>query len=166
MGPITMEWRLVRLLLLLLIPGLLAIPLFLRDVSAQADTPGGPTVNTVSAGDRALTAEWSEPADTGSSAITAYDLRYILTTEDETADANWLVQEDVWSGAGDLRHTVTELGNGEQYDVQVRAVELPGRRSLVRHCYRHPGRPRRQPLVGDGNHTTDANPGLHFIEFR
>ena len=126
MGPITMEWRFVRLLLLLLVPGLLVIPLFLRDVSAQAGTPGGPTLDSVSAGDRALTAEWSEPADTGSSTITAYDLRYILTTEDETVDAKWSVQEDVWSGAGDLRHTVTGLGNGEQYDVQVRAVNSRG----------------------------------------
>ena len=126
MGPITMERRFVRLLLLLLVPGLLVIPLFLRDVSAQAGTPGGPTIDSVSAGDRVLTATWSEPADTGSSTITAYDLRYILTTEDETVDANWSVQEDVWSGAGDLRHTVTGLGNGEQYDVQVRAVNSRG----------------------------------------
>ena len=49
MGPITMERRFVRLLLLLLVPGLLVIPLFLRDVSAQAGTPGGPTIDSVSA---------------------------------------------------------------------------------------------------------------------
>ena len=114
------------MLLLLLVPGLLVIPLFLRDVSAQAGTPGGPTLDSVSVGDRALNAEWSEPGDTGSSTITAYGLRYILTTEDETVDANWTVQEDVWSGAGELRHTVIGLDNGEQYDVQVRAVNSRG----------------------------------------
>ena len=114
------------MLLLLLVPGLLVIPLFLRDVSAQTGTPGGPTLDSVSVGDRALTAEWSEPGDTGSSTITAYGLRYILTTEDETVDANWTVQEDVWSGAGELRHTVIGLDNGEQYDVQVRAVNSRG----------------------------------------
>ena len=125
-GPITMKWRFVRLLLLLLVPGLLVIPLFLRDVSAQAGTPGGPTLDSVSVGDRSLTAAWSEPGDTGSSTITSYDLRYILTTEDETVDANWSVQEDVWSGAGELRHTVTGLDNSAQYDVQVRAVNSRG----------------------------------------
>ena len=116
----------VRLLLLLLVPGLLAIPLVLRDVSAQAGTPGAPTLDSVSAGDRTLNATWSEPSDTGSSTITAYDLRYILTSEDETIDANWTVQEDVWSGAGDLRYTITGVANGDQYDVQVRAVNSRG----------------------------------------
>ena len=82
---------------------------------------------------------WSEPADTGSSTITSYDLRYILTTEDEMVDANWTVQEDVWSGAGDLRYTATELGNGKQYDVQVRAVNSHGDGGMVRHRRRHPG---------------------------
>ena len=34
--------------------------------------------------------------------------------------------EDVWPGAGDLAHSVTGLDNGEQYDVQVRAVNSRG----------------------------------------
>ena len=98
----------------------------LGTVFAQTGTPGPPTVDTVSAGDRALTAGWSEPSDTGTAIITAYDLRYILTSSDETVDANWTVQEDVWSGAGDLRHTAIGLDNNDQYDVQVRAVNSRG----------------------------------------
>ena len=105
---------------------MIAIAMVLGDVSAQAGTPGAPTLDSVSAGDRALIATWRKPADTGSLTISAYDLRYILTTEDETVDANWSVQEDVWSGAGELLHTVTGLGNGEQYDAQVRAVNSRG----------------------------------------
>ena len=114
--------------LLLAVAGtLLLVPaLFLGTVFAQTGTPGPPTVDTVSAGDRALTAGWSEPSDTGTAIITAYDLRYILTSSDETVDANWTVQEDVWSGAGDLRHTAIGLDNNDQYDVQVRAVNSRG----------------------------------------
>ena len=105
---------------------LFTIALALGNAAAQTGTPAAPVVDTVSAGDTALTAAWSEPSDTGSSNITAYDLRYILTSADESVDANWTPLDDVWSGAGELRHTVTGLDNGVQYDVQVRAVNSRG----------------------------------------
>ena len=98
----------------------------LGSVSAQSGTPGAPVLDSVSAGDRALHAAWSEPSDTGSSTIATYDLRYILTTGDETDDANWTVVEGVWPGAGELAHAVIDLSNGDQYDVQVRAVNSRG----------------------------------------
>ena len=116
---------------------LFTIALALGNADAQSGTPAAPVVDTVSAGDTALTAAWSEPSDTGSSNITAYDLRYILTSADETVDANWTPLDDVWSGAGELRHTVTGLDNG----VRVRRAgprrELPRRRRLVGHRDRH-----------------------------
>ena len=88
-GPMAMARRPSRLLLAVAGTLLLAPALFLGTVFAQTGTPGPPTVDTVSAGDRALTAGWSEPSDTGTVIITAYDLRFILTSSDETVDANW-----------------------------------------------------------------------------
>ena len=105
---------------------LFTFALALGNAAAQTGTPAAPVVDSVSAGDTALTAAWSEPSDTGSSNITAYDLRYILTSADEAVDANWTPLDDVWSGAGELRHTVTGLDNGVQFDVQVRAVNSRG----------------------------------------
>ena len=97
--------------LLLAGPVLLMLAIALGNASAQSGIPGAPSIDSVSDGDRSLAVAWSTPSDTGSSAITEYDLRYLLTTEDETVDANWAVQEDVWSGAGALLHTVTGLDN-------------------------------------------------------
>ena len=121
-----MKWRFVRLALPPAGTVLLLLAVALGVVKAQTGMPGAPTLDSVAAGDRALTAAWSVPSNTGLSFITAYDLRYILTSEDETIDANWTVLEDVWSGAGDLLHTLTGVDNGSQYDVQVRAVNSHG----------------------------------------
>ena len=55
--------------------------------------------------------------------ITAYDLRYIETSGDETADANWTLREDIWEdGDGDLEFTLAGLTNDTGYDVQIRTV--------------------------------------------
>ena len=91
---------------------------------ARAQTPAAPTIDSVTAGDGSLDIAWT--ASTGTAA-TAYDLRHIETTADETVDANWTVEEDVWVfGEGALDHTVVGLTNGVQYDVQVRAVVSSG----------------------------------------
>ena len=47
--------------------------------------------------------------------------------------------DNAWT-SGTLEYTITMLDNGTQYDVQVRAVELPPRRDLVRHQDRYAGR--------------------------
>ena len=62
-------------------------------VSGQ--TPAAPTISAVHAGDAALTVLWTAPS--GVTGITAYDLRIILTSADETVDANWTVPKDVWT---------------------------------------------------------------------
>ena len=59
-----------------------------------------PTINSVTPGDGKLSIEWTAP--TGVTGITAYDLRYIETSADETVDGNWTKVEDVWTGSGDL----------------------------------------------------------------
>ena len=86
-----------------------------------AQTPiAAPTINSVTPGDGRLTIGWSAPA--GVTGITAYDLRYIKTSEDETVDGNWTKTEDVWTGSGDLDSTLGGLDNGVGYDVQMRTV--------------------------------------------
>ena len=92
------------------------------------DMPGAPTIATqIVPGDASLTVAWAAPINTGSSAITAYDLRYIETGAADKSDANWTVVEDVWAaGSGSLQYTLSGLTGGTQYDVQVRAVNAAG----------------------------------------
>ena len=92
------------------------------------DMPGAPTIATpIVPGDASLTVAWAAPINTGSSAITAYDLRYIETGAADKSDANWTVVEDVWAaGSGSLQYTLNGLTGGTQYAVQVRAVTADG----------------------------------------
>ena len=97
-------------------------------VYGHVSRPGAPTITTpITAGADSLTVAWSAPSDSGGPAITAYDLRYIQTSADETVDANWTVKEDVWAaGSGSLQYTLSGLTVGTRYDVQVRAVNAAG----------------------------------------
>ena len=92
------------------------------------DMPGAPTIATlISAGETSLTVTWTVPINTGTSDITAYDLRYIDNGAADKSDANWTVLEDVWTtGSGSLQYTLTGLTDGTQYDLQVRAVNSGG----------------------------------------
>ena len=89
--------------------------------------PGSPTIGTLTTGANFLTATWSAPVGSGGPAISAYDLRYIQTSADDTVDANWTVVDDAWAaGSGALSHQISGLTGGTQYDVQVRAVTAAG----------------------------------------
>ena len=89
--------------------------------------PGSPTIGTLTTGANFLTATWSAPVGSGGPAISAYDLRYIQTSADETVDANWTVVDDAWAaGSGALSHQISGLTGGTRYDVQVRAVTAAG----------------------------------------
>ena len=99
-------------------------------VRAQSDLPGAPTIDKVEAGRSAtlsltLTVEWTAPTETGGSAISAYDVRFIETAADETVAANWTVVDDAWT-SGDLSYTLSRLTDSTGYDVQVRAVNATG----------------------------------------
>ena len=96
--------------------------------SAQPRTkPGSPTIDLVTEDDRSLTVRWRTPTNSGGATVTSYDLRYIETIADETADDNWTVERDLGT-LGELVHsaTVANLQNGTQYDLQVRAVNAAG----------------------------------------
>ena len=101
---------------------LLCLVLALGYASAQSP-PAAPTIDSVSSGDTTLTLAWTAPAD--ATGITAYDVRHIETSADETDDANWTVTnaDDAWT-SGALEYTITGLTNGTEYDVQVRAVDV------------------------------------------
>ena len=91
--------------------------------STSTGTPGipGPVIDTIIAGDGAVTVRWSAPAVVASTKITAYDLRYITSAAPDKADANWMVVEEFWT-SGSLHGVLAGLTNGTGYDVQVRAV--------------------------------------------
>ena len=87
--------------------------------------PSAPTVNTITRGDRALGVSWSAPSVTGGADITAYDVRYIETSADETVESNWTVRDNAWR-SGVLQYVIMSLTNSTEYDVQVRAVNEAG----------------------------------------
>ena len=101
---------------------LLCLVLALGYASAQTP-PAAPTINFVSSGDTTLAVAWTAPV--GETGITAYDVRHIETSEDETDDANWTVVDNAWT-FGALGYFITGLTNGTEYDVQVRAVNSHG----------------------------------------
>ena len=106
--------------------GFVVLPEITQTQQPEAGPPGAPTVTSVGPGRNALTVRWRVPADTGGSAITAYDLRYVRTDAPSKGDAAWTVKQDVWSGSGSLLVTLGGLRSGTEYDVQVRAVNAAG----------------------------------------
>ena len=96
-------------------------------LSFCGDGPGSPTIIAVTSGAGFLTVAWAAPGGTGGPAISAYDLRYIQTSADETVDANWTVEGDAWTaGSGTLSYRISGLTDGTRYAVQVRAVTADG----------------------------------------
>ena len=80
-----------------------------------------PAIASVTPSDASLGVVWSAPAGGLPGEITAYDLRYILTSADEAMDSNWTEVSAVWA-SGPLHYLQTSLTNASGYDVQVRAV--------------------------------------------
>ena len=90
--------------------------------------PSAPINLAVAPGDTSLTVVWDLPANTGGESPTGYDVRYIMTSEDETDDANWTEQLRAWTESSGVRsYTITGLETGVEYDVQVRAENSVGK---------------------------------------
>ena len=103
---------------------------FAITVYGHARAPGVASLDSVEVdiGGESLDVAWTAPGESGDSAFTSYDLRYIPTDMDETDLASWIVLPGVWTvdSGGELEHKVTGLTDGTQYDVQVRAVNSAG----------------------------------------
>ena len=95
------------------------------DVNEAPGTPATPVLTDATL--NSLKVSWTAPTNTGPS-ITAYDVRYIPTSDDETKDDNWKVEEDVWKSdtGGPLEYTIDDLDHSTSYDVQVRAENAEG----------------------------------------
>ena len=105
----------------LLLAACAALCLFVVEERASGqEALGAPTIGTVAVTPVSLTVNWSAPAQTGGSAITAYDVRYILTSATDKADEHWTLARV--TGGSTLQHAVTGLRDSTSYDIQVRAV--------------------------------------------
>ena len=89
--------------------------------SATTTATPVPSAPTLTAGDTAVTVEWTTPADTDEDDVTAYDLRYIESSATDRADGNWTVVQDAWV-SGPQQYVLSALTNSTGYDVQMRAV--------------------------------------------
>ena len=100
---------------------------FTITVYGHEHDPGLPTIDSVVPGEESLTVAWSAPRFTVGPHITNYDLRYIHSNPDETVESNWTVVRNVWTaGSGALQYVAPRLAGGNQYDLQVRAVNTAG----------------------------------------
>ena len=111
----------------------------------HGSTPGFPEIISTTPGATSIDVGWLAPDDTGASAITEYDLRYVRFGA--PPGSSWTVLEDV--GASDsLSHELTGLSGGVRYHLQVRAVSDSG-----------PG-PWSETLAGDTTPVTPEAPTI------
>ena len=106
--------------------------------SCPLSPPEAATIGSVTSEIDSLAISWAPPLSDGGSDITAYDLRYIETAADETADSNWTVVEDVWTATsgGELQYAITGLTGETSYDIQVRAENAEGDGRMVGNGHR------------------------------
>ena len=89
------------------------------------ELPAAPTIGRAISSGTTMEVRWSAPSDDGGADISSYDLRYIRSDATDKADANWTVRDSVWTSGG-LSYTLTDLTEGVQYDLQLRAENSAG----------------------------------------
>ena len=80
--------------------------------------PGAPEDLTLTGGNAKIDVDWTAPANDGGSAITGYDVEYCLSSTGCDAASEWT---DAGHTGTDTNDEITELTNGEEYQVRVRA---------------------------------------------
>ena len=85
----------------------------------EPSVPGQPGAPTVTAGAGKVTVAWTAPADGGGTSITSYDLDAVVKGEDWNAEPRL-------TGLTGTTAEVTNLTNGTEYAVRVRAVNEAG----------------------------------------
>ncbi|MGV8885927.1 MAG: fibronectin type III domain-containing protein [Microbacteriaceae bacterium] len=88
-----------------------------RDIAAGGQ-PSVPTAFDVEPGDASAVLTWGAPAETGTTAISAYDLQYRISGSGSWANAS--------VESGSTAATITGLTNGTTYVARVRAVNGAG----------------------------------------
>ena len=84
--------------------------------------PAAPTGASASQSGTSVTINWTAPTETGTSAITGYDLRSIRS---DATDGSWTVRT-AFATSDASPFTLTGLMADVQYDLQVRAVNFAG----------------------------------------
>ena len=87
--------------------------------------PGAPQIDTVTPGGGTLEIDWNAPTDTGETAITSYDLRYIRDDATDRSDDNWTLETGVGTPTN-RSHTITGLDGGVKYEFQLQASNDSG----------------------------------------
>ncbi|WP_419553143.1 S8 family serine peptidase [Candidatus Poriferisodalis sp.] len=120
-------------------------------VYGHRQAPGPVPLRYVQPASGSLIVAWDGPDSTGTSPLTGYDLRHIRSDATDKSDANWTVI----TGAGSLSsrsHTIENLTDGVQRDVQVRAVgDRTGEWSTT--ARGTPGATNSEPFFVDGEST-------------
>lgn len=91
----------------------------IRTITTPATTPDIARIRSLTAGDQTITVQWSEPASRGA-AITNYDVSY-----KKVSDSNWTTVDSATDGSS-RSYTITNITNGTEYGVRVRAVNSVG----------------------------------------
>ena len=89
-------------------------------IYGHGSVPGAPEINNVTPGVGTLTIGWNAPTDTGETAITSYDLRYIRDDATDKSDGNWSVETGMGTPSN-RSYIITGLRGGVKYEIQLRA---------------------------------------------
>ena len=80
-------------------------------IYGHGSIPGAPDIDTVTPGGGTLEIDWKAPTDTGETATTSYDLRYIREDATDKSDDEWALETGVGTPSN-RSYTITGLIGG------------------------------------------------------